>query len=89
MPRPTPLMIRIFSGAVILLGFLGLALLGAPGIYFLVLVLGGLAIYEFRLLSSNMGYRAPGWILFPLGAYFAFSGTVLAAINIQAVLPAA
>ena len=34
MPRPTPLMIRIFSGAVILLGFLGLALLGAPGIYF-------------------------------------------------------
>src|SRR5438874_988964 len=37
MPRPTPLMIRIFSGAVILLGFLGLALLGAPGIYFLLL----------------------------------------------------
>jgi len=79
-------MIRIFSGAVILLGFLGLVLLGNPGIYFLVLVLGGLAIYEFRLLSALMGYRAPGWILFPLGAYLAFSGTLLKAVDIQVVL---
>jgi phosphatidate cytidylyltransferase len=86
MPRPSPLMVRIFSGAVILLAFLGLVLLGVAGVYFLVLVLGGLAIYEFRLLSEKMGYRAPSWIVYPLGGYFAFSGTVLKPISIQAVL---
>jgi phosphatidate cytidylyltransferase len=33
-----------------------------------------------------MGYLAPSWILYPLGVYFAFSGTVLKAVEIQAVL---
>jgi phosphatidate cytidylyltransferase len=86
MPRPSPLMVRIFSGAVILLAFLALVLMGRPGVYFLVFLLGGLALYEFRLLSGRMGYRAPSWVLYPLGAYLALSGTLLKGIEIQAVL---
>jgi phosphatidate cytidylyltransferase len=79
-------MVRILSGAVILLAFMVLLYAGLYGVYVLVLVLGGLALWEFLQLSGKMGYRAPGWVLFPLGAYFAFSGTVLKAIDIQAVL---
>src|SRR5260370_16104766 len=33
-----------------------------------------------------MGSRAPAWLLFPLGAFFAFSGTVLKAVDVNLVL---
>jgi phosphatidate cytidylyltransferase len=84
--RPSPLMIRIFSGAVILGAVIGLVLLGVYGVYLLVLILGGLALYEFLGLSEKMGSRAPSWLLFPLGAFFAFSGTVLKEVDVTLVL---
>src|SRR5439155_428596 len=42
--------------------------------------------WEFRGLSDKMGSRAPGWLLFPLGAFFAFSGTVLRQVDVALVL---
>src|SRR5207245_3591952 len=70
--------------------FLGLVLIAVyPGIwcvYALVLILGGLALWEFLGLSDRMGSRAPAWLLFPLGAFFAFSGTVLKQVDVTLVL---
>jgi phosphatidate cytidylyltransferase len=84
--KPSPLMVRILSAAV----FLGLVLIGVyagiDGVYALVLILGGLALWEFLGLSEGMGSRAPAWLLFPLGAFFAFSGTVLKEIDVTLVL---
>lgn len=84
--RLSPLMIRILAGGALLLAVLGLVLLGLPGIWVLVLVIGALALWEFRQLSDKTGFKAPSWLIFPLGIYFAFSGTVLQAINAQLVL---
>jgi len=86
MPRPSPLMVRVLSGVVILAAFLALLYAGRYGVYTLAVVLGGLALWEFLQLSGKMGYQAPGWLLFPLGIYFIFSGTLLAAVETQAVL---
>ena len=84
--KPSPLMVRILSAAV----FLGIVLIGVYagiyGVYALVLILGGLALWEFLGLSEGMGSRAPAWLLFPLGAFFAFSGTVLKEIDVTLVL---
>jgi phosphatidate cytidylyltransferase len=84
--KPSPLMVRILSAAV----FLGLVLIGVYagiyGVYALVLILGGLALWEFLGLSDGMGSRAPAWLLFPLGGFFAFSGTVLKQIDVTLVL---
>ena len=84
--KPSPLMVRILSAFV----FLGLVLIGLYagiyGVYALVLLLGGLALWEFLGLSEGMGSRAPAWLLFPLGAFFAFSGTVLKQIDVTLVL---
>jgi phosphatidate cytidylyltransferase len=55
-------------------------------VYVLVLILGGLALHEFLGLSDKMGSRAPAWLLFPLGAFFAFSGTVLKELDVTLVL---
>src|SRR4030081_2667167 len=33
-----------------------------------------------------MGSRAPSWLLFPLGVFFAFSGTVLKQVDLALVL---
>ena len=82
-------MIRIFSGVVILTIVIGLALLGEYGAYALVLLLGGLALWEFRGLSDRMGSRAPSWLLYPLGGFFAFSGTVLKDVDVTLVLSVA
>jgi phosphatidate cytidylyltransferase len=79
-------MIRILSAAVILLSVIGLVYAGLPGIYALIVVLGGIGIWEFRFLSGRMGYLAPLWLIYPLGIYFAFSGTVLKAVRIELVL---
>jgi phosphatidate cytidylyltransferase len=79
-------MVRIISASV----FLGVVLIGVYaglyGVYALVLLLGGLALWEFLGLSDGMGSRAPAWLLFPLGAFFAFSGTVLKNVDVNLVL---
>jgi len=82
----SPLMVRILSAFVILGAVIGLVLLGLYGVYVLVIVLGGLALWEFYGLSDRMGSRAPAWLLFPLGAFFAFSGTVLKEVDVTLVL---
>ena len=82
----SPLMVRILSAFVILGAVIGLVLLGLYGVYVLVIVLGGLALWEFYGLSDRMGSRAPAWLLVPLGAFFAFSGTVLKEVDVTLVL---
>jgi len=84
--KPSPLMVRILSAFVILAIVIGLALLGDYGAYALVVLLGGLALWEFNGLSDRMGARAPAWLLFPLGVFFAFSGTVLKRVDVTLVL---
>jgi len=64
----------------------GAILGGNYTVYVLVVVLAGLALWEFRGLSDGMGYRAPLWLLLPLGAFFAFSGTVLKRVDLAVVL---
>ena len=84
--KPSPLIVRILSAFVILGAVIGLVLAGLYGVYILVIVIGGLGLYEFIGLSAKMGSRAPVWLLFPLGAFFAFSGTVLKEIDVALVL---
>jgi len=84
--KPSPLMVRILSGFVMLGVVIGLVLAGIYGVYLLVLILGGLALWEFIGISDGMGSRAPAWLLFPLGVFFAFSGTVLKQIDLALVL---
>ena len=84
--KPSPLMVRILAGFVMLGLVIGLVLAGLWGVYVLVLLIGGLALYEFNGLSEKMGARAPAWLLFPLGAFFAFSGTVLKQVDTTLVL---
>ena len=79
-------MVRILSAAVMLGAVIGLVFAGNLGVYILVMLLGGLALFEFNGLSEGMGARAPAWLLFPLGAFFAFSGTVLREIDVTLVL---
>jgi phosphatidate cytidylyltransferase len=84
--KPNTLMVRILSAFVLLAIVIGLALTGTYGTYLLVLILASLALWEFIGLSDGMGSRAPSWLLFPLGIFFAFSGTVLKGIEVNAVL---
>jgi phosphatidate cytidylyltransferase len=88
MPRPrlSPLMVRILSGSVFIAIVLAALYLGNYGVYVLAIVLAGLALWEFRGLSDGMGSRAPSWLLFPLGAFFVFSGTVLKQVDLAVVL---
>ncbi|HKW71913.1 MAG TPA: phosphatidate cytidylyltransferase [Candidatus Dormibacteraeota bacterium] len=79
-------MVRIISAFVILGAVIGLVLAGLYGVYVVVIVLGGLGLYEFHQLSARMGSRAPSWLLYPLGAFFAFSGTVLKEVDVTLVL---
>jgi phosphatidate cytidylyltransferase len=85
-PRLSPLMVRILSGAVFIGIVLAALYLGIYGVYLLAIVLAGLALWEFRGLSDGMGSRAPSWLLFPLGAFFVFSGTVLKQVDLAVVL---
>ena len=84
--KPSPLMIRILSAFVFIAVVIAALFLGVLGVYVLVVLLGGLALWEFRGLSDKMGSRAPSWLLFPLGAFFAFSGTVLKQVDVELVL---
>jgi phosphatidate cytidylyltransferase len=79
-------MVRVLTGLLLLAAVVGLILLGRWGIWAIVVTLSGLALWEFRRLSDRMGFRAPSWLLFPLAAYFAFSGTLLRAVPLQLVL---
>src|SRR5438309_8329820 len=84
--KPSPLMIRILSAFVFIAVVIAGAFLGSVGVYALVVLLGGFALWEFRGLSDKMGSRAPGWLLFPLGAFFVFSGTLLKQVDVAVVL---
>lgn len=84
--KPSPLMIRILSAFVILGAVIGLVFAGLYGVYALILILGGLGLWEFMGLSDHMGSRAPWWLLYPLGFFFAFSGTVLKEVDVTLVL---
>ena len=79
-------MVRILAGGAILLAVLGLLLAGRWGVWTLVVVVGGLGLWEFRQLSDRMGFRAPSWLIFPLGAYLAFSGTALRILDLPLIL---
>ncbi|HEV2141591.1 MAG TPA: phosphatidate cytidylyltransferase [Candidatus Dormibacteraeota bacterium] len=84
--KPSPLMVRILSAIVILAVIIGLVFAGLYGVYALVLILGALGLWEFYGLSDRMGSRAPTWLLYPLAAFFAFSGTVLKEVDVNLVL---
>jgi len=84
--KPSPLLVRILSAFVLLAIVIALILAGTYGAYLLALLLGGLALWEFIGLSDGMGSRAPAWLLFPLGVFFIFSGTVLKDISVTLVL---
>ncbi|HVH62352.1 MAG TPA: phosphatidate cytidylyltransferase [Candidatus Dormibacteraeota bacterium] len=84
--KPSRLMVRILTAFVMLALVIGLVLVGLWGVYILVLLIGGLALYEFVGLSDHMGSRAPAWLLYPLGAFFAFSGTILKQVDVTLVL---
>jgi phosphatidate cytidylyltransferase len=84
--KPSSLLVRILSAFVILALVIGAIYAGTYGAYALATLLGGLALWEFRDLSDGMGSRAPSWLLFPLGAFFIFSGTVLKQIDVNLVL---
>src|SRR6202165_5454085 len=85
-PKPSPLMVRILSGSIFLAAVIAGVYAGIYGVYALVIILAGLALWEFIGLSEGMGSRAPAWLLFPLGAFFAFSGTVLKNVDVALVL---
>jgi phosphatidate cytidylyltransferase len=87
--KPSTLMVRILSAFVILAIVIGLALAGTVGAYVLVFILASLALWEFIGLSERMGYRAPSWLLFPLGYFLAYSGTLLKHIDVTLVLAVA
>ena len=61
--KPSSLMVRILSAFVILAVVIGLALLGTYGAYTLVLILAGLALWEFMGLSEGMGSDRLGAII--------------------------
>ena len=92
-PRPGlrlgPLALRVVSGGLLLAAVVGLILLGLWGIWVIVVALMGVALWEFRRLSDQIGFRAPSWLLFPLAFYLAFSGTLLQAVPLELVLAVA
>src|ERR1700682_4125637 len=84
--KPSSLMVRILSAFVILALVIGLALLKPWGAFILVFLLAALALWEFIGLSDGMGSRAPAWLLFPLGLFFSYSGTLLKGGDVHAGL---
>ncbi|MGH7902521.1 MAG: phosphatidate cytidylyltransferase [Candidatus Dormibacteraceae bacterium] len=84
--RRSRFLVRVLSGVVMGGAVLGLLFARPYGLYVVVAVAGGIALWEFRGLSDRMGSRAPSWLLYPLGAYFALSGTVLRSLSAELVL---
>jgi len=87
--RLSPLTVRVLSGALIAALVLALLAAGRVGIYVLAVAIGAAALWEFRGLSRRMGFRAPLWLLYPLGLIFTFSGTVLKFVPLEEVLSVA
>lgn len=87
--RLDPLAVRVLSGVLLVALLGGLLLVGRPGIYAILLLLGAAALWEFRGLSRRMGYRAPSWLLYPLGFTLTLSGTVLKTVPLELVLSVA
>jgi phosphatidate cytidylyltransferase len=85
----SPLTVRVLSGVLFALALVLLLAMGQWGVYVIVLVLGGISLWEFRGLSERLGYRAPSWLLYPLGIYFTLSGTLLTEVPAQVVLAVA
>lgn len=83
---PAGLLVRVASGVVIGLVALGLLLLGIWGVVAIIAIAGGLAIWEFHGLSARMGFAAPLWLLYPLGAFFAFGATLVKGLTTESVL---
>jgi phosphatidate cytidylyltransferase len=81
--------VRIVSGAVLLVALVGLLLAGRLGISIVVVVVAVLALWEFRGLCGRMGLLPPAWLIYPLGVYFTFAGTLLEAVPVELVLSAA
>jgi phosphatidate cytidylyltransferase len=81
-----PLLIRVLSAGVLVLVFAGVLALGKGGLFGLVVVLAALALWEFQRLSGLMGFKAPIWLLLPLGFFFTFSGTELSTVPVGLVL---
>lgn len=84
-----PLVVRVASGVLLVAFVGGLLVAGRPGIYALAVAIGAFALWEFRGLSQRMGFRAPSWLLYPLGVVFAFSGTLLKVVPLEQVLSVA
>jgi phosphatidate cytidylyltransferase len=84
-----PLVVRVLSAALLAALIGGLLAAGRLGIYTILLLLGGTALWEFRGLSRRMGNRAPIWLLYPLGLVFALSGTLLHGVPLELVLSVA
>lgn len=86
MTRLSPLMVRIIAGTAFLGLVMALLYLGPIGVYTVAVVLTGVALWEFRGLSDRMGFRSPSWLLYPLGGFFALSGTVLRMVDVKLAL---
>lgn len=84
--RLESLPVRIASGVVMGLAVLALLFARPYGLYAIAVVAGAIGLWEFRGLSDKIGFRAPAWLLYPLGAYFCFSGTLLSSISAELVL---
>ena len=75
--RPHPFLVRVGSAAALVAVFAGMLALGRAGVVALTVLVVGLALWEFAALSERLGYRAPIWLLFPLGYYLTLSETEL------------
>jgi phosphatidate cytidylyltransferase len=84
--RPHPFLVRVASAAALVAVFVGMLALGRAGVVALTVLVVGLALWEFAALTERFGFRAPVWLLFPLGYYFALSGTALRWIPFELVL---
>ncbi|HEX4212244.1 MAG TPA: phosphatidate cytidylyltransferase [Candidatus Dormibacteraeota bacterium] len=84
-----PLLIRALSAVVLIAVFVGLLAIGWAGLLALVAIVTALALWEFQRLSGLMGFRAPLWLLFPIGFFFTFSGTLFVRVPVELVLAVA
>jgi phosphatidate cytidylyltransferase len=87
--RMSPLVVRIVSGVVLAAALVGLLLLGLYGLYAVLVIIGGVGLWEFKGLSARMGYQAPLWLMYPLCACFVFGGTLLKQLPLELVLSVA
>ncbi len=84
----SPLVVRAVTGVALAAIVVAVVATGQYGLWAMAVVLGGLSLWELRRLTAQIGYPAPTWLLFPLGAYLAFSGTLLQRVPLAAALGA-